>query len=88
MGLLNYWVSVLGEFQALSEKENGEWGMGLLNYWVSVLGEFQALSEKENGEWRMENEAAAQQFPILHSPFSILFYAGGALRKAKVSAVW
>jgi hypothetical protein len=53
MGLLNYWVSVLGEFQALSEKKNGEWRMRLLNYWVSVLGEFQALSEKKNGEWRM-----------------------------------
>ena len=29
-------------------------------------------SRKKNGEWRMENEAAAQQFSIPHSPFPIL----------------
>jgi hypothetical protein len=33
-------------------------------------GRYSVISRKK--EWRMENEAAAQQFSILLSPFSIL----------------
>ena len=45
--------------------ENGEWRISLMSDWVSVIGAIRSLREK-----RMENEAVAQQFSILHSPFT------------------